>query len=184
MKTQNFKSTSKHIVVLLMVFATVISGYALVKANFSGDWALDTEKSVFPAAPGGGGPPGGRGRGETKLKVTQTGTALTIVRTSPGRDGAEVLTTDNLTADGKESTSTGGREGSVRKVTAKWSDDQNTVVITTSTTMSFQGGDPMTIPGKETWSLSADGKVLTIDSERNSPMGGGATTSKLVYNKQ
>jgi len=182
MKTQNFKSASKNIVVFLMVIVTVISGYAFVKANFSGDWALDAEKSVFPAPPGGGaGGPGGR-RGETKLKVTQTGTTLTVVRTSPGRDGAEVITTDNITADGKESQSTGGREGSVRKVTAKWSDDQNTVVITSSTTSSFGGGEPMTIPGKETWSLSADGKVLTIDSERS--FQGNAMTSKLVYNKQ
>ncbi|HZX73818.1 MAG TPA: hypothetical protein VFE57_05310 [Cyclobacteriaceae bacterium] len=182
MKTQNFKSTSKNIAVFLMVLVTVISGYALVKADFSGDWALDTEKSTFPAPPGGGGGGGGGGRrGATKLKVTQTGATLTVVRTSAGMNG-EVITTDNLTADGKESVSTGGREGSVRKVTAKWSDDQNTVTVTTNTTMSFQGGDPMTIPGKEVWSLSADGKVLTIDSESNSPMG--AMTSKLVYNKQ
>jgi hypothetical protein len=183
MKTQNFKSTSKNLAVFLMVMVTAISGYALVKANFSGDWVLDAEKSTFAAPPGGGqGGPGAGRRGDAKLKVTQTGTALTVVRTSAGRDGAEVITTDNLTADGKESQSTGGREGSIRKVSAKWSDDQNTVVITSNTSMSFQGGDPIQIPGKETWSLSADGKVLTIDSERS--FQGNAMTSKLVYNKQ
>jgi hypothetical protein len=183
MKTLNFNAASKNVAVFLIIMVTAITAYAVVKANFSGDWALDMEKSTFAAAPGGGGG-GGGGRGAAaKLKVTQTDAGLTVVRTSNGQNG-EVITTDNLTADGKESVSTGGREGSVRKVTSKWSDDQNTVVITTSTTMSFQGGDPMTIPGKETWSLSADSKVLTIDSERSSPMGGDAVKSKLVYNKQ
>ena len=93
----------------------------------------------------------------------------------------EVVTTDKITNDGKESVSTGGREGSVRKVTGKWSADQNTLTVTSNTQMNFNGNS-FESNGKETWSLSADGKVLTIDAETTNQMG--AMTSKLVYNKQ
>ena len=122
---------------------------------------------------------GGR-MASTKLKITQEGTIITIVRTSNGQMG-EVVTTDKLTFDGKESTSVGGREGSTRKAALKLADDQNTLTVNSVTVLSFNGNS-FEIKSKENWSLSADSKTLTIDSEATTQMG--VTQTKLVYNKQ
>lgn len=155
---------------LVLIFLT--SSAAIVKVDFSGNWILDQGKSNL-------GEMGGR-MVATKLKVTQEGSIITIVRTSTGQMG-EVITTDKLTLDGIESTSVGGREGSTRKAALKMADDQNTLTVNALTMMSFNGNS-FEIKSKENWSISADAKVLTIESETTTQMG--VTNTKLVYNKQ
>jgi hypothetical protein len=154
------------LVILISVAATFL------KADFSGEWVLDQQKSSL-------GEMGGR-MASTKLKVTQENTIITIVRTSNGQMG-EVVTTDKLTFDGKESASVGGREGSTRKAALKLADDKNTMTVSSVTVLSFNGNS-FEINSKENWSLSADSKTLTIDAEATTQMG--VTQTKLVYNKQ
>jgi hypothetical protein len=51
-----------------------------------------------------------------------------------------------------------------------------------SSSRTFSGGmGEITMTTKETWTLSADGKTLTIDRENTTPRG--AQTSKLVFTK-
>jgi|SRR6478609_936150 len=142
------------------------------KADFSGDWMLDQQKSVL-------GEMGGR-MVASKLKITQEGNVITIVRTSNGQMG-EVVTTDKLAFDGAESTSVGGREGSTRKAALKMAEDQNSLTVNAVTLMSFNGTS-FEIRAKEIWTISTDAKVITIDSETTTQMG--VTNTKLVYNKQ
>ncbi|HZX73817.1 MAG TPA: hypothetical protein VFE57_05305 [Cyclobacteriaceae bacterium] len=142
------------------------------KADFSGDWMLDQQKSFL-------GEMGGR-MVASKLKITQEGNVITIVRTSNGQMG-EVVTTDKLAFDGAESTSVGGREGSTRKAALKMAEDQNSLTVNAVTLMSFNGTS-FEIRAKEIWTISTDAKVITIDSETTTQMG--VTNTKLVYNKQ
>ena len=51
-----------------------------------------------------------------------------------------------------------------------------------SSSRTFSGGmGEITMTTKETWTLSADGKTLTVDRENTTPRG--AQTSKLVFTK-
>lgn len=156
----------------LTVAALVFTASSFIKADFSGDWILDQQKSNL-------GEMGGR-MSPVKMKVTQEGSIITVVRTSNGQMG-EVVTTDKLTFDGKESTSVGGREGSTRKAALKLADDQNTLTVSSVTVMALNGSS-FEINTKETWSLSPDAKSLTIDAETTTQMG--VSNTKLVYNKQ
>jgi len=169
MKKIQWKGIIGFSVSALVILAS--TAFSFMKADFSGDWALDQQKSNL----------GEMGRfAPTKLKITQEGSIITIVRTSAGQQG-ELVTTDKLTFDGKESTSTGGWEGATRKAALKLTDDQNTMTVNAVTIASFNGTS-FEIKAKETWSISADAKVLTIDSETTMQMG--VTNTKLVYNKQ
>jgi len=173
MKALNFNRGSKSISAFLIVFITLATSVsALVKVDFSGTWALDQAKSNL-------GERGGRGAA-AKLSVVQENAVINIVRTSNGQNG-EVITTEKLTYDGKEAQATGGREGSVRKSTLTWSEDKNTMTVNSVVTGNFNGTATET-KIKEVWTLSADGKTLTVDSE--SVRQQGTTTLKLVYNKQ
>lgn len=171
MKTNQLKFSGAVLLLLVTIFSVTA---AIVKVDFSGDWTLDTAKSNM-----GEGQRGGRGAAQ-KLKVTQAADGmLTIVRTSNGMNG-EVTTTDKLTADGKESASTGGMEGSTRKASLTWAGDKNTANISAATVMNFNG-QSFENSIKEVWTLSADGKTLTINSESTSQRG--VTKLTLVYNK-
>ena len=70
------------------------------KANFSGKWAFNAEKSEM-------GQGGGRMRmGGGDLTVSQEANLLTVERTRQGRDGQTMNFTSKYTLDGKESVNT------------------------------------------------------------------------------
>jgi hypothetical protein len=54
------------------------------------------------------------------------------------------------------------------------------LTLSSSRTISSQAGE-MTITTKETWTLSGDGKTLTVKSETQSPRG--TQTSEMVFTK-
>jgi hypothetical protein len=166
----------KSLLSLVVPFALVSFTLVADKANFGGNWALNEGKSEL-------GDFGGRVAAR-KLKVDQKGDGITVARTSPGFNGGEDVTrTETLTFDGKatESTNTGGFGTSKRKSTIKWAGDEKSFAITYNVT--FEGNDgPIVINGTETWTLSADGKVLTIETKSTSPQG--EFTVKGVYDKQ
>lgn len=140
------------------------------KANFSGSWKLNEDKSEL----------GEFGRFATrKIKVEQKEDAISISKTSPSFNGDEVTTNETLTYDGKTSEIT-VFGNSKKKSTAKWSDDGKSLVITY--TIAFErNGQTFDINGTETWSLTDEGK-LSLATVSTSPQGERST--KAVYDKE
>ena len=162
------------------LFAATIISAALVsftvksdKANFSGSWTLNEGKSDF----------GQRGaRFATKaIKVDQKADAITISRTTPNfQGGDDITTTETLTFDGKEVSST-GFGNSTRKSSLKWSDDGQSFIVSSNTTMD-RNGQTFTFSGTETWTLGDGGKSLMITTVRTTQQG--ESTTKAAYDKQ
>jgi len=158
-------------------------------ANFSGTWTLDVSKSKLDE----------RSRIESMtMTVAQTDKELKVTtetkRQAPPTDAAQGEGrrgmgrgfgqgdgTTTYSLDGKETvTQRETRMGSVPvKQTAML--DQGRVRISTSSTFSGQMGE-MTIGTKETWSLSSDGKTLTVERETTSPRG--TNSSTMVFGKK
>lgn len=148
----------KRLVLFVAVIALAVAGvaFAQAKPDFSGTWTLDTAKSDQMGGPGGG---GGRGMGGP-MTIKQTATELSVTR-------GENTTTYKL--DGSENTvSMGQMQG---KATAKL--DGSKLVI--KTTMETPNGTRETTA---TYSLSADGKELTVVSAT------ARGERKMVYTKQ
>jgi hypothetical protein len=168
-----------------MVLGMVFFGLLVIGTaapDFSGSWVRDSAKSdpvpdpimlSRPTTPagGGGGRGGGRGSAEAVMIVQQQGTALVV--TSP--QGA----VSKYTVDGKPYTR--ATETGIEKavVTASWQGD--TLVV--GTTQPY-GGMPgnVTLQIKEVWSLSSDGKILTITTTRSMPAL--EQTFKQVYTRK
>ena len=137
----------KKIALLVVALALVVTGLAVAqgKVDFSGKWAPKVDPNAAPPAGGGG---GGRGGGGGPMTVKQTATELTQERTM----GETVMSTV-YKLDGTESVNKTQRGES--KSTAKF-DGAKLVIKTVS---EGQNGPQETTA---TWSLSADGKELTI----------------------
>jgi hypothetical protein len=154
--------TAKWIVVAGLMLL-LCAAMAQAKPNFSGDWKMNPAKSDFGQMPA-----------PTSMvqKITHNDPDLKVVTTSVSERGEF---TNNLayTTDGKECTNK-GRMGET-KSTLKW--DGDTLVIESKA--DFQG-NAVTITNK--WTLSEDGKTLTVNSHFASSMGEG--DSKVVYEKQ
>jgi len=136
---------------------------AQAKPNFSGTWKLNVGKSSFGPMP----------VPDTRTdKITHQDPDLKDSLTQSGPMG-EVIAELKYSTDGKETTST--VRGNQVKSTAKWEGDELVIAGKTS----FDGGD---VTLADRWSLSADGKSLTILRHVNSPMG--ETDQKIVLEKQ
>ena len=143
----------------------------LYRSDFSGDWKLNESKSDL----------GQMAQFATKaIKTDQKDNAITISRTAPGFDGGDATTSETLSYDGKETEST-VFGSSKRKASAKWSDDGNALTVNYVLNLDFNG-QTFDVKGTETWTLSSDGKTLTVQTNASSPQGD--ITSKAVYDKQ
>ncbi|HET6955514.1 MAG TPA: hypothetical protein VFI56_03005 [Vicinamibacterales bacterium] len=144
-----------------------VSVYAQGLPNFTGTWTFDAAKSDFGPIP----PPESIvmviDHKEPTLKVN-------VTQKTPMGDAANDST---YTTDGKDNInkmrSPAGEQDV--KSTTKW----NGKTLTTSRTIEAQG---MTIGIDETWDLSADGKVLTINRMLKTPQGDFNT--KITMNKK
>ena len=137
----------KKIALLVVVLAVAIAGLAVAqgKPDFSGKWAPKVDPNAAPPA-GGGGRGGGMGGGPMTIKQTATELTQETVR------GENTMTTV-YKLDGTESVNAQGQGQA--KSTAKW--DGAKLVVKTS----MEGPNGVT-ETTATWSLSADGKELTI----------------------
>ena len=106
------------------------------------------------------------------LTITQTETELAQSRTV-----MDQVRTTTYKLDGTESVNTTGRGESKSKVRF----EGGSLIIETTSTFNGQNG-PVTTSSKEVRTLSADGKVMTITTTRQTP--NGETTTKQVYDKQ
>ena len=175
---------------LVMMIATALLGlpaFSIAAQDFSGSWVRDNAKSdPTPNAqywltrdPNSGGAGGGGGRGNAGgggapaavTTVQQDANTLTV--TSPS--GA----VQKYTLDGKpfsKPTDTG-----VAKAMISATAQGDTLVITTTQPWGGMPGNA-SLEIKEVWSLSPDGKVLTVTTHRNTPAL--QNSFKTVYNKK
>jgi hypothetical protein len=145
---------------LVLVMCAVM---AQAKSDFTGEWKLDVAKSDFGPMPA---------PQSMVQKITHQEPNLKVVSTQVSERG-EFTSERNYTTDGKECVNK--MRNSEVKSTLKW--DGDTLVIDSK--LEFQGNP---ISTSERWSLSGDGKVLTIKSHFSSSQGEGDTTR--VFNKQ
>lgn len=158
---------------ILLVPALFFSFTAIPdKVNYSGNWSLNESKSEL-------GDFGSR-FAPRKIKVDQKDEAITIAKTAPSFNGGDVTITETLTFDGK-TTETTVFGSAKKKSTAKWSDDGQT--LTVSYNIAFErNGETTEITGTEAWTISGDGKTLTLKTASASPQG--EFSMKTVYDKE
>lgn len=152
---------------LISVISTSPAPAQVAKPNFAGTWSLDVAKSDFGPMPAP----------ESIVHVIEHNEPNIKITTTQKSQAGETTNTRMLTTDGKETTSKikmAGAEQDV-KTTAKW--DGKTLALVA--TFDAEGA---TIALRDTWTLSDDGKVLTIVRTAKTPQGDFA--AKTVYNKQ
>jgi ABC-type transport system substrate-binding protein len=138
--------------------------HAQAKPNFTGTWKVNVAKSDFGAMPA----PDSR-----TDKITHEDPDLKLHVAQSGQMGD--MTYDAVyTTDGKESTNS--INGNVFKSTVKWDGDD----LSVDTKGSFNGMD-VTI--KDRWTLSEDGKTITVQRHLASASMG-ETDQKVVFEKQ
>jgi len=172
--------------IILAFLAMPFSTYAQAgKANFSGSWTYNAEKSQTGQPQGQ--PPQGAGQGQGQrmggfgrgnFDATQEANLLTVVRTRTNQSGETTKTESKYTLDGKESVNTTARGNS--KSTATWSADGKTLTIVTKSTFNMNG-ESREITSKEEWSLTSP-TSLSVKSTRTGQNGDVVTTA--VYDKK
>ena len=176
------KRTLGLIAAVLVVAATTLVAQA--QPQFSGTWTLDPSQSQFPAREGGHGHRGPDANGApsqppvVKLVVEQNGSNFKVTR-SMARGDRERSYSQAFVADGSERTEQGHRGGqTVKKATL----GGDRLVTTSTTTLPAQdGGTAKTFSRESTWTVSPDGRTLTIDTVMHTPRGD--KTMKTVYLK-
>lgn len=168
----------KLIISLVAIAALALSiGIVAAKANFSGIWTLDKDKSE-------GLPPG---MTET-MTVAQNGDRLEVERKLKSPQGEERTIKDVFVLDGKETDFSpplmGGGGATVKKAkrTSKWAADGNGFDSTEEAVLNAPDGGEDTIKVTRRWSLSADGKTLTVEGDMQGP--NGAVKTKRVFVKK
>ena len=175
----------KHILTMVGIALFGLPSLAIGAQNFSGSWVRDDARSdqapnqtywltrePNSGGAGGGGRGGGRGaQAQVVITVQQDANSLTV--TSP--QGS----VQKYTLDGKpfsKATDTGMAKA---VITAGIQGD--TVVISTTQPWGGMPGNA-SLEIKEVWSLSPDGKVLTVTTSRNTPAL--QNSYKTIYNKK
>lgn len=136
---------------------------ANAKPNFTGEWKLNASKSEFGPMPA----PASR---VDKIKHADPDLAVSTTASGPQGEATFDL---KYTTDGKECTNE--LRGNPTKSTAAW--DGDALVINTKA--NFQGND-ITLTDK--WTLSEDGKTLTVARHIKAPQG--EFDQKTVLEKQ
>jgi len=141
------------------------------KSNFSGSWVYNTEKSKVPE--------NGFRMSASKIIVIQDDLTLNTERVSKGRDGADRISKEVITLDGKECENVVFQDRK-RKSTATWSTDGKSLTINSSMTFE-RNGETMDIKSAEAWKLGDDGSTLILEATSNTQ--NGEVKATLVYDK-
>jgi len=157
----------------LVVVAAALFSFRTAPANFSGTWKLNEGKSEL-------GQFGARGAASKIVVDQKADGTVAVTTTTTNFQGEEVTATDNLTA-GKEVEGPGGFPGSKKKSTLKWAADEQSLTIANVVSGEFNG-QSFEVKVDQAWSISADGKTLTVATSISSPQGD--FSNKAVYDKQ
>lgn len=134
------------------------------KPDFSGIWKLNNAKSDF------GPMPGGPDKFERTIDHKDPSLKMTTVQAFQGQERTNNV---EYTIDGQEKTVETAM--GPMKVTPVWKGDNLEITVRRE----FQGSE---IKSVETWSLSEDGKTLTVKTDISAPQG--EFTLKFVLDKQ
>jgi hypothetical protein len=143
--------------------ALAVPAGAWEKPNLSGDWKLNVAKSDFGPMPG---------PEKMDRTIKHEDPSLKMTTTQSGPQG-EVTTELAYTTDGKPCTNK--IRGQDVTGVAKWDGD----ALTINYKREIQG---MEITANERWTLSEDGKTLTVTNKLNTPQGD--FEIKIVMDKQ
>ena len=149
---------------LLTLALLAVSAAFAASPDLSGNWKLNASKSEFGQFPA---------PSSMTQKVTHAEPKLTVALKMTS-DMGDVDLTANYTTDGKECTNTGFGGGET-KSTVKWDGE----ALLMETKGSF-GDNAYTM--KDKWTISEDGKVLTIVRHFSSGMGD--LDQKIILEKQ
>src|SRR6266481_1328535 len=142
--------------VVILLASLGVFGHPAVKVDFSGTWTLN--KAASEGIPD-------QVKGLT-LAVKQTGDKIEIQGTISTTDGDETLP-DTIIVDGKSNDyiprGPGGLTGTGKR-TAKWSTDGKSLEIEEDVKFDSPEG-AVNLHSTRNWSLSADGKTLTMTQD-------------------
>ena len=147
----------------LILAAAVLAASAAAAPNLTGDWKLNLQKSQY-------GPIPAPIEVTRKIKLEGINLAMSTVQKTTQRDSTSEL---KYTTDGKlcvNPVTNGDAKG-----TAHW--DGDALIIESS-----QQNGPQELKSREVWTLSADGKTLTIQTHLTLPQGG--VNVKQVFDRQ
>ena len=150
--------------VLLLAVGTVA---APAQPQFAGTWMLDRAQSQLPTHGGkrADGADAQAPRPEVKLVVEQQGNVVKVTRTMV-RGTRERSMTETYVTDGTDQAEPGHRGSVVTRAAF----DGDRLVVTETRTMKGDQGD-RTMSRQSIWTLSPDGKVLTIETTLHTPRG-------------
>lgn len=153
------------------VSLSLLSGGLFAQPDFSGSWALNESKSTL-----GDGPR----MSVTSMTVSQQENLISIDLVQPSWEGEEMKRSEKYTLDGKESVNEGMMGSSVKTITS-WSEDKKELRF--AKTIAFEmDGEKMEMKLDDAWTLSDDGKTLTVKSSMKSDWG--EMNTVLVYDKK
>ena len=153
---------------------------AQAEPQFAGSWVLDRSQSRFPQHEGRGQqPPDAQAQpqqpSQVMLVVEQQGNTLKLTRTF-AKGTRQHSMTDTIVADGSDQIHQGYRGNVVTRSTF----ESDRLIVTHTRTKKTDQGD-QTMSRQSVWTLSPDGRVLTIDTTMHSPRGDRAM--KTVYQR-
>ena len=151
-------------------------GRAEPTAGAEGAKQADLDKKKPPAGGDGAGEGAAEASLEMSLEVTQTDAQLKVTRTL-GEGGQQRSMSSTFDLSGKETDETGPRGGTVVSKAA-W--DADKLVLTTTRSRKMRERE-MKIEQKQVWSLSSDGKTLSIETTMKGPRR--ELTRKMVFTK-
>jgi len=160
---------------LLLLGVAVVAAQA--EPKFAGSWVLDRSQSQFPTHEGRGhGAPSPQAQpAQVTLMVEQHGNTLKVTRTMT-MGSRERSMTDTLVTDGSDQTHQGYRGNVVTR--AAFEGDR---LVVTRTHVKKDDQSDQTMSRQSIWTLSPDGRVLTIDTTFHSRRGDRAM--KIVYQR-
>ena len=159
---------------LLVVFlmTSLVADAAPKKAKFSGEWTLNEEKSYVAEY--------GESMAATKMVIVQKGKKLTIEKFGTSPEGDEFKYSVMYTLDGKECENI-MMETTKMKSTVNWSDDKQSLTITSTIWFEFDGNE-LEVALVEILKFTEDGNSLSIDQNASTDYGDLENT--LIYEKK
>ena len=140
--------------------------------QLAGTWVLDPAQSQFPTH-GGRGPDAQAAPPDVTLVVEQQGNVLKATRTM-ARGNREHSMSETYVTDGTDQVQPGHHGSTVTRAAF----DGDRLVVTGTHAMKSEQGDK-TMTRESIWTLSPDGKILTIDTTMQTPHG--TRNIKSVY---
>lgn len=154
------------------LMTSFVTDAAAKKVKFSGEWTLNEGKSYVAEY--------GESMAVTKMVITQKGKKLTIEKFGTSQEGEEYNYTEMYTLDGKECENT-IFETTKKKSTVNWSDDKQSITITSTIWFEFDGNE-LEVTTIEIFKFTEDGDFLSVNQNVSTDYGDLENT--LIYDKK